>query len=76
MEFRAEQLVFRQHEIYLAYSVISRLVQRDATLEILTPDRCKIDTSTWARSNPPVKLNQDIVLAGHSFGGCTVVSMR
>lgn len=71
MAFRSEQLVLRQHEIYLAHSIMSRLVNGDADLEISTVEGAAVDRSAWSSSS--IQLDSDIAIAGHSFGGCTIV---
>lgn len=75
---RAEQLVFRHHEVHLTYSAFCRLVRNDPELELELIDGTPIDREGWAicdqvSGNPPVRWDRDVFLAGHSFGGCTVV---
>lgn len=79
MPLRGEQLMFRRHEIYLTYSTISRLLGNDVTLELENLDGTAFDRSLWttidkSTGKGPVKFDKDVILTGHSFGGCTVVS--
>ncbi|KAF8897699.1 platelet-activating factor acetylhydrolase [Infundibulicybe gibba] len=76
---RTDQLTFRRHEIYIAFDSFSRLVRGDPTLELDTIDDSPFDRARWFPLDhhsrvPPVKLT-DVSLTGHSFGGCTVLSM-
>jgi len=80
MPLRGEQLLFRRHEIYLTYSAISRLLGNDTTLELETLDGTVVNRSLWTEVDKstgrgPVKFDKDVILTGHSFGGCTVLSM-
>ncbi|KAJ7283996.1 platelet-activating factor acetylhydrolase, isoform II-domain-containing protein [Mycena rebaudengoi] len=68
---RTEQLAFRQHEIYLIYSAFCALVQKGVKLDEV--DGADIDLTSWS-SNAPV-ICDDVTLAGHSFGGCTLLSL-
>lgn len=75
---RTEQLEFRNQEIYIAYQAFSRFIENDSSLELETIDNSMIDREIWSSSSPssrgPVLCSENVTLAGHSFGGCTVVS--
>lgn len=77
LPLRGHQLTFRRHEIYTTYSAFSRLLQNDFDLELDTMDGSAYPRKSWVQSNvsgkPSVNFASDITLAGHSFGGCTVV---
>ncbi|KAJ6628803.1 platelet-activating factor acetylhydrolase, isoform II-domain-containing protein [Mycena sp. CBHHK59/15] len=68
---RVDQLVFRQHELYLIYSAFCQLVQNGTKLAGINGE--DIDLTSWS-SNSPVCC-EDVTLAGHSFGGCTMLSV-
>ena len=79
--FRYDQLIFRRHEIYLAYTAFSLLVKHGHNSEIShlqTNDGCNVDWESWSRPNfddlAPVQCDANVALVGHSFGGATVVS--
>lgn len=84
LPFRTDQLLFRRHEIYLAYSALSSLVKHSHTPEIpeiprlQTIDGSNIQWESWFKSRPEdlplVDCDDNIALVGHSFGGATVVS--
>ena len=73
-----EQLALRHQELYIAYSTFRHFVQNDA-LEIDTIDGSPILTESWTNVNnegrPSINCDEDVVLAGHSFGGCTMVGI-
>ncbi|PPQ64631.1 hypothetical protein CVT24_008368 [Panaeolus cyanescens] len=76
---RGHQLTFRRHEIYITYSAFSRLLRNDFDLELDTIDGSPFPKKSWIQTNvqgkPRVNFSSNIVLAGHSFGGCTVLSL-
>ncbi|KAK0468154.1 platelet-activating factor acetylhydrolase, isoform II-domain-containing protein [Desarmillaria tabescens] len=72
---RRDQLMLRKHEVYLAHSVFSSLIRKDENLLLETIDGTAIDwDSWWAREDEAetVQCMENITLAGHSFGGCTI----
>jgi len=75
---RMEQLAFRHQELYIAYSTFRHFVQNDA-LEIDTIDGSPILIEGWTGVNgegrPSINCDKDVILAGHSFGGCTMLSI-
>ncbi|KDR83955.1 hypothetical protein GALMADRAFT_133340 [Galerina marginata CBS 339.88] len=79
LPLRAEQLAFRHNEIYIAYSTFCRFINQDATLEFDTIDASPFDTQSWKGLNGSgqqnIRFDDRVVLAGHSFGGCTVLSL-
>ncbi|KAK0191153.1 platelet-activating factor acetylhydrolase, isoform II-domain-containing protein [Armillaria mellea] len=73
---RTEQLTFRKHEVYLAYSAFSSLVRKDENLLLETIDGSTINWDSWSTNDDEVDTVQcieNITLAGHSFGGGTMV---
>jgi platelet-activating factor acetylhydrolase len=79
LPLRTEQLEFRQQELYIAYRTFCRFLETDPSLELETIDNAKINSESWSFSDPvsgkkPVLYMENVTLAGHSFGGCTVVS--
>lgn len=77
LPLRGQQLIFRHHEVYIAYSTFCRLIRNDPNLELETIDGLSYDKQSWTSLEEPtgerVKYNESVVLTGHSFGGCTVV---
>ena len=75
---RAEQLVFRHHEVYTTYGTFHKLIHKDTEVKIETIDGTPFDRKSWASDSstgePLVNCDTNVVLGGHSFGGCTVVS--
>lgn len=77
---RVEQLEFRHDEIYIVYRTFSDFLGRaERSVELATIDGSKIHDS-WTMMDDetgfsPVKHCEDVTLAGHSFGGCTVLSI-
>jgi len=73
-----EQLAFRHQELYIVYSTFRQFVQKD-TLEIDTIDGSPISIEGWTSVNnegrPSINCDEDVILAGHSFGGCTMVGI-
>ncbi|KAF5390728.1 hypothetical protein D9757_002652 [Collybiopsis confluens] len=78
LPLRVDQLAFRQHEIYTAYAAFSKLVcgpkqHHDfGSIHFVRSGRDNTFQETW--SNAPIAL-ENICLAGHSFGGCTMFSI-
>lgn len=76
---RGQQLAFRHHEVYIAYATFCRFMQSDPTLEFETIDSTSFDKGSWTKMNesgkPIIKYDDKITLAGHSFGGCTLVHL-
>uniref|UniRef100_A0A8H7Y0Z5 N-acetyltransferase domain-containing protein n=1 Tax=Psilocybe cubensis TaxID=181762 RepID=A0A8H7Y0Z5_PSICU len=76
---RGQQLAFRHHEIYITYSSFCRFIQQDSTLEFDTIDGSPYAQHRWSELNNAgqslIRYDNDVVLAGHSFGGCTVLSI-
>ncbi|EJD48608.1 hypothetical protein AURDEDRAFT_183479 [Auricularia subglabra TFB-10046 SS5] len=68
---RAEQLEFRRSEIYTAFSTFSKLVRGDDP-SVHKLNGGPIDTGLWTEA---AHVDEGIVLAGHSFGGCTALSI-
>ncbi|KAF5322885.1 hypothetical protein D9619_000626 [Psilocybe cf. subviscida] len=78
MPLRGQQLAFRHEEVYITYSTFIRFMQGDPTLQFDTIDSSSYDRQSWTASNeglPLVKYDSDVSLTGHSFGGCTVLSL-
>lgn len=77
LPFRIDQLTFRRQEIHLAYSAFRSLTEygykkvEQETPQLQTIDGSHIDWDSWFKR---VKCEADVTLAGHSFGGATVVS--
>ncbi|KIL70181.1 hypothetical protein M378DRAFT_183750 [Amanita muscaria Koide BX008] len=77
---RVEQLEFRHDEIYIVYRTFSDFLGRaERSVELTTIDGSEIHDS-WTMMDDetgfsPVKHCEDVTLAGHSFGGCTVLSI-
>ena len=81
LPFRKDQLIFRRHEIYLAYSAFSSFVGNGHNTEdsgLQTIDGSQVNLESWFRRTsgdlPRVRCDADVALVGHSFGGATVVS--
>ena len=78
LSFRGEQLDFRRKEIYHTFRAIRNLVRdrrEDSRYSLETTGDTSIDWSRWSRvgSEKPIECEANVVLAGHSFGGATVV---
>lgn len=71
MPLRVDQLTIRQHEIYTAYAGMATLASSTEVANVSI--RFGNEEKVW--TNAPINLN-DICLAGHSFGGCTMVSYK
>lgn len=76
---RVEQLSFRQHEVYNAFTVFRDFIHNQSQSQLRIIDSTKLDRESWGLdtqyTHPIINFDQDIVLAGHSFGGCTVLSI-
>lgn len=76
---RIDQLAFRRREIHIAYNAFRRLVKEghrtsgDDGVHIETIDESLIDWESWSGGNGGPVQCEDVTLAGHSFGGATVV---
>jgi len=70
--FRAEQLEFRKHEIYLAYSAFRKLVMTGERGDLRSMDELLLDWESW--TGDWVRYDESVSLVGHSFGGATIVS--
>ncbi|KAJ8523539.1 hypothetical protein ONZ45_g110 [Pleurotus djamor] len=72
--FRAEQLAFRKYEIYTAYKAFREmtLVGNDQH-SLQSIDDSPVDWDSWGPNR--VECDTGLTLAGHSFGGCTVLSL-
>ncbi|KAJ3722398.1 platelet-activating factor acetylhydrolase, isoform II-domain-containing protein [Lentinula raphanica] len=75
LPLRVDQLIIRQHEIYTTYAAFTKLVKGDSDIGSsirFTSTETTETKHTW--STAPIDVN-DICLAGHSFGGCTMFSL-
>jgi hypothetical protein len=76
---RVEQLAFRQHEVYIAFHAFRDFIHNETGSQLKPIDGSKLDRESWGLDDPSteplVGLDQDVALTGHSFGGCTVVSL-
>ena len=76
---RTEQLEFRRQEVYSAFSAFLSILrhtdQQPPQVELV--DGAPIDLSSWRSDGDHtlVECAKDVTLSGHSFGGCTAVSM-
>lgn len=79
LSLRGQQLIFRHHEVHIAYSTFCRFIRNDPNLELETIDGVSYDKQSWTALDEPagerVKYNESVVLTGHSFGGCTILSL-
>lgn len=80
INFRQQQLAFRRHEIYLAFSSFKQLVQdgyQGSNHGLQSIDKKFIDWSSWSSDGDTkaVECEKDVLLAGHSFGGATVFTI-
>ncbi|KAJ7490431.1 platelet-activating factor acetylhydrolase, isoform II-domain-containing protein [Mycena galericulata] len=74
LPLRADQLEFRQHEVYRIYAAFRDLVRDGTTLAAV--DGTPVDFASWAPPARPALVNcDDVALIGHSFGGCTALSL-
>lgn len=75
--FRSDQLTFRRHEVYLAYSAFRSFIKHghdeagQESPQLQSIDGNQIDWESWSKR---VNCDNDVALVGHSFGGATVVS--
>ncbi|KAF9453028.1 hypothetical protein P691DRAFT_659435 [Macrolepiota fuliginosa MF-IS2] len=78
MPWRGEQLAFRHHEIHVAYEAFQKFVT-GAQIEIDTIDGDPFDKASWSSlatsGDSIIKHHEEIILAGHSFGGATALSL-
>ncbi|TFK71814.1 hypothetical protein BDN72DRAFT_837193 [Pluteus cervinus] len=77
---RTDQLVFRNHEVHTAYEQFCRFVKKESDVQLEAIDGAPIDGHSWSILDelsglPPVRWDREVALTGHSFGGCTVLSM-
>ncbi|KAJ7180278.1 platelet-activating factor acetylhydrolase, isoform II-domain-containing protein [Mycena crocata] len=71
---RVDQLVFRQHEVYRIYAAFCELVRGGGGLQPI--DGADVDLGSWSAVSGLAPVNcDDVSLVGHSFGGCTVLSI-
>ncbi|KAF9569098.1 hypothetical protein CPC08DRAFT_732375 [Agrocybe pediades] len=79
LPLRGQQLAFRHHEVNITYTTLCRLVRKDPSLEIDTQDCKSYDFASWTARNSVgeeiIRHNERVALAGHSFGGCTILSL-
>jgi platelet-activating factor acetylhydrolase len=78
---RTEQLEFRLQEIYTAYEAFCSFVRKEPSVELSTIDDSVVPVESWSVVDPssgkgPIRLSEDVTLAGHSFGGCTIVRQK
>jgi platelet-activating factor acetylhydrolase len=73
--FRLDQLAFRRNEIYDAFSHLRNLINlgQPGSLYLISG---AADSFNWARWKEAVNVNTKVTLAGHSFGGATMVGSR
>ncbi|KAF9268144.1 hypothetical protein L218DRAFT_892916 [Marasmius fiardii PR-910] len=78
LPLRADQLLVRRHEIYYIFHTFSRFLSGDTNARLEVAADCgNFRPEDWTGRNGgevPVSL-KDICLAGHSFGGCTMLSI-
>jgi len=68
---REDQLLFRTREIYEAHNAFAKMVSgEEADLHML--DESEYNPAVW---KDRVQCKEDITLAGHSFGGATVLTL-
>ena len=76
MPLRGQQLAFRHHEVYITYSTFRDFIN-GKSVELDTIEGAAYDRGSWVSQDPSVKptvrADRRVVLAGHSFGGCTMV---
>lgn len=80
LSFRRDQLAFRRAEVYHAVNAMTSLIRNgyNESTGLKTIDDCSIEWSSWSDGSKTkfVECDENVVLAGHSFGGATVVSSR
>lgn len=78
LPLRGQQLAFRHHEVYITYSIFRRFINADAAVHLETIDGISYNLESWITLDVTggirVSCDEGVTLAGHSFGGCTVVS--
>ncbi|KAJ3739549.1 platelet-activating factor acetylhydrolase, isoform II-domain-containing protein [Lentinula detonsa] len=72
LPLRVDQLNIRQHEIYTTYTAFTKLVHEDTNIGPSIHFSTADIKNTWY--DAPINV-EDICLAGHSFGGCTIFSI-
>lgn len=73
LSLRTEQLAFRTQEIYIAYKTFTELANSgNESHSLENVDGSPVEWESWGPGY--VNCSSDVTLAGHSFGGCTVVS--
>ncbi|KAG6903475.1 hypothetical protein C0995_005498 [Termitomyces sp. Mi166 len=80
LPLRTDQLEFRREEIYTAYQSFCNFLKNDSASEIDAIDGQTIDRTSWTYVDPfsnkgSVSFDKNVTLAGHSFGGCTMLSI-
>ncbi|KAF9481807.1 hypothetical protein BDN70DRAFT_875743 [Pholiota conissans] len=79
LPLRGQQLAFRHHEVYITYSAFRRFVHADPAAHLETIDGTSYNVESWitpdASGTTRVRCDDRVTLAGHSFGGCTVLSL-
>ncbi|KAG6911247.1 hypothetical protein DXG01_003114 [Tephrocybe rancida] len=80
LPLRTDQLEFRREEIHAAYQAFGHFLKNDCASELETIDNHPVEQTSWAYVDPvsgkgPVCFDENVTLAGHSFGGCTVLSI-
>ncbi|KAF8631576.1 hypothetical protein AX15_002327 [Amanita polypyramis BW_CC] len=76
---RLEQLDYRRQELYTVYNTFCDFLKGEEFSELVTLEGAAIHDS-WISmdsetNQSPVKYYEDVTLMGHSFGGCTVLSV-
>ncbi|KAF9006574.1 platelet-activating factor acetylhydrolase, isoform II-domain-containing protein [Cyathus striatus] len=78
LPLRAEQIIFRHHEVYLIYAAFSRFLRKESLVGLTRSDGSPVDRSWLDVMNTGesiVRFQSNVTFAGHSFGGCTILSM-
>lgn len=79
LSFRRDQLAFRRAEVYHAVNAMTSLIRNgyNESTGLKTIDDCSIEWSSWSDGSKTkfVECDENVVLAGHSFGGATVLSI-
>ncbi|KAF9495463.1 hypothetical protein BDN71DRAFT_1482722 [Pleurotus eryngii] len=74
LSLRTEQLAFRTQEMYIAYKAFAELANSGNDGHSLeNVDGSAVKWESWCPGY--VNCSSDVTLAGHSFGGCTVLSI-
>ncbi|KAF7301825.1 N-acetyltransferase domain-containing protein [Mycena indigotica] len=76
LPLRTDQLAFRRQEIYRIFEAFSALVNTKDAASFAGLEGEQVDLGGWQSSTgvPLVKCD-NLTLAGHSFGGCTVLDV-